>query len=148
MSRYLLGNLAHRLSRVPLRARSRLLPRLAAPLAVTLAGAVLVISPATPAQAACANPVVCENQLTGTPQATWDVTNPSTTIEGFADPFSVNVGAAINFKIRSPASSYAIDIYRMGYYGGDGARKVISLTANIAVSQGQPDCNKNTVTGL
>src|SRR5689334_16142416 len=148
MSRYLLGNLAHRLSRVPLRARSRLLPRLAAPLAVTLAGAVLVISPATPAQAACANPVVCENQLTGTPQTTWDVPNPSSTIQGFSDPFSVNVGSSINFKIKTPASSYTIDIYRMGYYGGDGARKITSLTPNVSVSQNQPACNTNTVTGL
>jgi methionine-rich copper-binding protein CopC len=113
-----------------------------------LAGALLVISPAAPAQAACANPIVCENQLTGTPQTTWDVTSPSTTIEGFSDPFSVNVGASINFKIRSPATSYAIDIYRMGYYNGDGARKVTSLTPNVSVSQSQPACNTNTATGL
>jgi hypothetical protein len=40
----------------------------------------------------------------------------------FADPFSVNIGSSINFKIESPASSYAIEIYRSGYYGGSGAR--------------------------
>lgn len=118
------------------------------PVVASLAGAVLVIEPATPAQAACANPIVCENQLPGTPQSVWDVTQPSTTIQGFADPFSVNVGGAINFKIQTSAASYKVDVYRMGYYGGNGARLVTSLTPNISVSQGQPACNTNTVTGL
>ena len=96
----------------------------------------------------CANPVACENQQQGTPQSTWDVSSYSTSIQGFSDPFSVNIGNSINFKINSPASSYAIDIYRMGYYGGDGARKITSLTPDISVSQNQPACSTNTVTGL
>jgi hypothetical protein len=121
---------------------------LAALVAASLAGALLAITPAAPAQAACANPVVCENQLPGTPQSVWDVSSYSTTIQGFADPFSVNIGNSINFKIESPASSYKIDIYRMGYYGGDGARLITSLTPNISVSQSQPACSTNTVTGL
>ena len=105
-------------------------------------------SASTAALPSCGNPVACENQLPGTPQSVWDVTNPSTTIQGFADPFSVNIGNSIDFKIKSPASSYAIDIYRMGYYGGDGARLVTSLTPDISVSQSQPTCSTNTVTGL
>ncbi len=36
----------------------------------------------------------------------------------------------------------------MGYYGGDGARLIASITPNISVSQSQPACNTNTVTGL
>src|SRR5215831_2959099 len=127
--------LTHHLSR----ARGRL--RLFVPTVVAvLAGALLTITPAVPAQAACANPVVCENQLPGTPQSVWDVPSPSSAIEGFADPF--------NFKIKSAASSYAVDIYRMGYYGGDGARLVTSLTPGIAASQNQPACSTNTTTGL
>ena len=104
---------------------------------------------AAQAPSSCANPIACENQLPGTPQSAWDV-GPSDgdTIEGFADPFSVNVGQSINFKIKSPASSYAIDIYRMGYYGGDGARLVDSITPDIATSQGQPTCSTSTSTGL
>ena len=101
------------------------------------------------APASCANPVACENQLPGTPQSVWDVgPDDGTTIEGFADPFSVNIGQSINFKIKSLASSYAIDIYRMGYYGGDGARLVTSITPDIAASQAQPPCDVNTATGL
>jgi hypothetical protein len=104
---------------------------------------------AAQAPSSCTNPIACENQLPGTPQSAWDVgPNDGDTIEGFADPFSVNVGQSINFKIKSPASSYAIDIYRMGYYGGDGARLVDSITPDIASSQNQPICSTSTTTGL
>jgi hypothetical protein len=99
--------------------------------------------------ASCANPIVCENELPGTPKSVWDITSAETSnIDGFADPFSVNIGDSINFKIATSASSYNIDIYRMGYYGGDGARLITSLTPNISVSQNQPACNTNTTTGL
>jgi Domain of unknown function (DUF4082)/Bacterial Ig-like domain/Bacterial Ig domain len=95
------------------------------------------------------NPIVCENSQPGTPQSQWDVSSSAgATIQGFADPFSVNLGGKINFKIESPASSYHVDIYRIGYYGGDGARLIASLTPNISVSQKQPACVTNTTTGL
>src|SRR5258708_26514210 len=125
--------------------RGRLTRLLAVPVAAGLVGALLAMAPATRALAACANPVACENQLPGTPQSGWDVTNPSTTIQGFADPFSVNVGGSIIFKINSPATIYAVDIYRMGYYGAAGARMATSLIPNILVWQSQPACNTNTV---
>jgi hypothetical protein len=113
----------------------------------------LIAVPAGQARAdACGpggNPVACENTLPGTPQSQWDISSgDGATIQGFADPFSVNLGGTINFKIESPATSYKIDIYRMGYYGGDGARLITSLTPNISVSQNQPSCNTNTATGL
>ena len=77
----------------------------------------------------CANPIACENELPGTPQSVWDMnSSEGSTIQGFADPFSVNLGDSINFKVQSAATSYIIDIYRMGYYGGDGARLVTTLT--------------------
>ncbi|HEX6519269.1 MAG TPA: N,N-dimethylformamidase beta subunit family domain-containing protein, partial [Streptosporangiaceae bacterium] len=130
------------------RSRNRLLRLLAAPMVTVLAGALLVFLPASPAHAACGNAIACENQQTGTPQTTWDVSSYSTAIEGFADPFSVNVGGTINFKIRTSLTAYAIDIYRMGYYNNNGARKITSLTPNLLVSQNQPACNTNTATGL
>jgi methionine-rich copper-binding protein CopC len=130
------------------RLRSQQLRLLAVLTAVVMAGALLAVTQAAPVQATCGNPIACENQLPGTPQSVWDVSSYSTTIQGFADPFSVNIGNSINFKIESPASSYKIDIYRMGYYDGDGARLITSLTPNIPVSQSQPTCNTNTVTGL
>jgi len=117
--------------------------------AVALALATLAGVPQASGATTCANPVACENLLPGTPQSVRDVGNgEGKTIQGFADPFSVNLGGTVNFKIESPAKSYAIDIYRMGYYGGDGARLVASVTPNISVSQNQPACNTNTATGL
>ncbi|HEY2641256.1 MAG TPA: DUF4082 domain-containing protein [Streptosporangiaceae bacterium] len=103
----------------------------------------------TPAAAAtCVNQIVCENELPGTPQSVWDLApGQGQTMDGFADPLSVNIGGAINFKVESPAA-FSIDIYRMGYYGGDGARLVTSISANASVSEHQPACNTNTVTGL
>jgi hypothetical protein len=125
-------------------------------MALVVAYALMAGAPAASASAAapqdpssCANPIACENQQQGTSQSTWDVNSgQGTTIEGFADPFSVNIGQSIKFKIRTPASSYAIDIYRMGYYGGDGARLVTSIPPDITTSQDQPACDTNTATGL
>ena len=42
----------------------------------------------------------------------------SSTIQGFATDISVNVGETVHFKIKTPARSYRLDIYRMGYYQG------------------------------
>src|SRR4029077_18746446 len=124
MSRHILGDSTCGRAFAPLlrRTRSCSMRLLALPLVVVLAGAMLSFMPAAPVQAACANPIVCENQLPGTPQSVWDVSDYSTTIQGFADPFSVNIGNSIGFKIESPASSYKVDIYRMGYYGGGRGR--------------------------
>jgi methionine-rich copper-binding protein CopC len=143
------GLRGRRLARLPGgRPRVRLLRWLAVPVATAVAGALLIVAPAIPAKAACGNPIACENALTGTPQTTWDVPNPSTNIVGFADPFSVNAGGTINFKVKTSATLFTIDIYRIGYYGGAGARKITSVTPNILASQNQPACNTNTVTGL
>ena len=37
---------------------------------------------------------------------------------------SVNKGDPVSFKIKSATSNYKIDILRLGYYGGDGARMI------------------------
>ena len=120
-----------------------------------MVGALTVRAPSASASSAarqdtpsCANPVACENQKQGTPQSDWDVGSNDSYIQGFADPFSVNVGGTINFKIQTVANSYTIDIYRMGYYGGDGARLVTSFSPSASLPQIQPACNTNTVTGL
>lgn len=77
------------------------------------------------------NPIACENSQTtnvdGTAlvdQSTWDIDNGAgdDTIQGFATDISVNAGNSISFKIDAQVSSYTIDIYRLGYYGGHGAR--------------------------
>ncbi|MEO8225096.1 MAG: N,N-dimethylformamidase beta subunit family domain-containing protein, partial [Gammaproteobacteria bacterium] len=95
------------------------------------------------------NPIVCENQKAGAPASEWDVSgagDPS--IQGFSTDISVNRGQAIGFKIKTDAPSYTIDIYRMGYYGGFGARKVASISPSVALPQTQSACLSDATTGL
>ncbi len=75
------------------------------------------------------NPIVAENQLPGTPQSVWDVSGAGdSTLQGFSTDISVNQGQTVFFKINDTAlAPYHIDIYRMGYYGGLGARKVATI---------------------
>jgi hypothetical protein len=63
---------------------------------------------------------------------------------------SVNVGQTESFKINTPARSYHIDILRIGYYGGDGARKIVSnMLPTATLPQSQPACLNDTApTGL
>jgi hypothetical protein len=92
------------------------------------------------------NPVVVENGISVGNDA-WDVSgagDPS--IQGFATDISVNKGQPVSFKIKTTAASYNIDIYRLGYYGGAGARKMATLVHSGA--QAQPACNIDSVTGL
>ncbi len=94
------------------------------------------------------NAVACENTKPGTPESTWDTPNPSSTIEGFATDTSVNLGSTINFKIKTPSTAYRLDIYRIGYYGGNGARLIASVNPSASLPQTQPACLTNSTTGL
>jgi hypothetical protein len=102
-------------------------------LALGLCGAVLVFlvfSMPSSAQvpdpcAAPANEIVAENCKSGNPSDEWDISGSgSDTIQGFATDMSVDQGQRVDFKVDTVASDYRLDIYRMGYYEGDGARKV------------------------
>ncbi len=95
------------------------------------------------------NTIEAENCLPGTSEATWDVpASGDATIQGFSDDISVNVGQTINFKISTPASAYHLDIYRMGYYQGNGARLVTTIQPSVALPQTQPNCVTNPSVGL
>ena len=96
------------------------------------------------------NPVACENTLPGTPPSDWQIVGDGdTTIAGFATQMSVNKGATVVFKIKTPASSYHIDVLRLGYYQGNGARKVAAnITPTASLPQTQPACLAAATTGL
>jgi len=71
-----------------------------------------------------------ENAKPGTDPAIWDVPgagDPS--IQGFTTDISYDLGQTVQFKIQTPATSYRLDIYRMGYYQGNGARRVDRVQA-------------------
>src|SRR5687768_11226014 len=49
-------------------------------------------------------------------------------IEGYCSRVSAAAGDTLSFHVSTnPASPFRIDIYRMGYYGGAGARQVAAL---------------------
>ena len=110
-----------------------------------------------PAAAAgpCGPPVVsviaCENSLPGDPASDWQVSGAEdSTIQGFATSMSVTSGQTESFKIDTPATSYHIDILRIGYYQGNGARKVVSgMQPSASLPQSQPEClSDSEPTGL
>jgi hypothetical protein len=91
------------------------------------------------------NLIVSENLLTGTPASQWDLDGPgSTTLEGFTTDISVNHGSTVNFKIKSGTNNWRIDIYRLGYYQGNGARLITTINKGSAQSQPAPVVNATT----
>jgi len=94
---------------------------------------------AAPAAAATPNKIALENMKTGNPQSEWGIEGDGNgTIQGFATQISTNIGQTVDFKIATDSTHYRIDIYRMGYYGGDGARKVASIDKSLTTAQIQP----------
>ncbi|RFB81096.1 DUF4082 domain-containing protein [Methylovirgula sp. 4M-Z18] len=97
------------------------------------------------------NAIVLENEKPGTPQSVWQI-NPgddSTQIQGFTTQISTDVGGTVQFKIDNLTgnANYHIDIYRLGYYGGDGARLITTLQHQASSSVVQPAPLKNAATG-
>ena len=91
------------------------------------------------------NRIVLENQLPGSPSTEWDVNGAGTQdIQGFATRASLQPGQTVSFKVRlAKPEPFRIDIYRLGYYGGAGARKIgsavlVSIAHTLAARQ--PDC--------
>ncbi len=97
------------------------------------------------------NPIVLENEKAGTPQSVWQIApgGDSTKIQGFTTSISTPLGGTVQFKINNQTGngSYSIQIYRLGYYGGNGATLVKTLThSGSAVVQ--PNPLKDGTTGL
>jgi hypothetical protein len=81
--------------------------------------------------------VVAENAKRGT--TAWQITGSAPGfIEGFADHDYAADGDTIGLYVSTSAPTYAATAYRMGYYGGTGARKVWASATLHGVSQ--PPC--------
>jgi hypothetical protein len=125
---------------------------LAATAGLTLLGPGHVSRVATQAQSPCGptiNAIACENQNPGNPASDWDVSGAGDlSIQGFATSMSVAPGEFARFKINTNASAYTIEIYRMGYYGGMGARRVATIAPSASLPQSQPACLTQSSSGL
>ncbi len=104
------------------------------------------------AQANCSSPsnaIVAENCLPGNPESEWRINEAGDPgVQGFATDISVDAGQTVFFKVKTDATSYRIDIYRIGYYGGNGARKVATVLPTATLPQSQPNCLTEPSTGL
>ncbi|MBC8167319.1 MAG: hypothetical protein H7Y20_15795, partial [Bryobacteraceae bacterium] len=71
------------------------------------------------------NAIVAENRLPGTKR--WQVKNLSLRheIEGYASGDSVAAGGSINLHVRCHTRLYTIEVFRLGWYGGDGGRSLL-----------------------
>ncbi len=130
---------------------------LAAWASTALVAALFVALPSVAVQAAtdpCAAPVqsavACENSKPGNPQSDWLVSGSGdSTIQGYATQMSANLGDTLQFKVSTNARAYHIDIYRLGYYQGNGARKIAgNILPSAALPQNQPACQTFSATGL
>src|SRR5262245_18137726 len=128
---------------------------LLAALGVAIPGFVAMLGVATApvTDAAQGNPVVVENQQPGT--SAWDIvsgngliaTDAGAQIKGYASAASVNKGESIAFKVSvSPAQTFTIDVYRIGWYGGLGGR--LMHHAGPMNGTTQATCPRNSTTGL
>jgi N,N-dimethylformamidase beta subunit-like, C-terminal len=97
-------------------------------------------APADPC-AAPANKIVSENCKPGNPREEWDVYGSGDpNIQGFATDMSVNLGETVAFKIKTHSPRYRIDVYRLGWYAGNGARRVQTIRPSVPLPQSQPEC--------
>ncbi|WP_454630071.1 DUF4082 domain-containing protein [Bradyrhizobium cenepequi] len=115
--------------------------------AVPAAAMTTMATAAATTTATAINPIVLENQKQGNPESEWGIDGAGdSNIEGFATDISVNHGTTVSFKIDTDSTHYRIDIYRLGYYGGMGARKV--ATIDHTGLQNQPAPLRDAATGL
>jgi hypothetical protein len=92
------------------------------------------------------NPVVCENSQPGTPMADWYSPGSWGQIEAFPTATSVTPGQTISFSVSSPVP-YTVEIYRLGWYGGDGARLMPTSPTATYPAVSQPACDTSASTG-
>lgn len=88
-------------------------------------------SPASPS-----NPVQLENARPGT--TAWQPPGePTTAIEGYASQVGALPGAGIQLHVStSPAARYRVEIFRLGWYGGSGGRRVACIPGCGSDEQG------------
>lgn len=79
----------------------------------------------------------------GMPQTQWNRSIPGPkAVEGWFDSPSATCGAQVGLHVTGNARPIKIKIYRMGYYGGAGARLITSTTIPAVKQYGAPQITK------
>ncbi|MGC3975487.1 MAG: hypothetical protein QM771_14065 [Nitrospira sp.] len=104
-----------------------------------------LVEPACPPPSHAASLITEENARPG--QSDWVLTNPADhEVEGYASATSIQRGEPLRLYIHSTDSEVTVDIYRMGWYGGTGARLVRGGITLPGIRQPMP--TPDPVTGL
>ncbi len=84
------------------------------------------------------NRIVTENNRPGTPD--WRLHRPARAreIEGYAGATSINRGESIALYVNTTAPAFAYEVFRMGWYQGHGARRVVGPVACKGQEQALP----------
>jgi len=77
--------------------------------------------------------VIAENERPGT--TAWQITGPTNGIAGFADHVYAATGDSVTLYVSTGAPRFHVEAYRMGYYGGTGARLVWSSATTPGTEQ-------------
>lgn len=86
---------------------------------------------------ATATPVQLENARPGS--AGWQVADAGGAVEAYASEVSTTPGGLIHLHVSTnPAASYRLAVYRLGWYGGVGARRVFCGTPCRKQRRGSP----------
>jgi hypothetical protein len=65
-------------------------------------------------------------------------------IKGYASAESINIGQSINFHVSAKVPLYDLTVYRVGWYGGNGATWKAGVTNLPGVDRGIPTANPTT----
>jgi hypothetical protein len=97
-----------------------------------------------PARTSAANPLLEENDLPGTDD--WMLTRPAfgREIEGYASVCSASGGQTVELHVNTASPSYTIQIFRMGWYGGRGARRILGPVTARGLRQPIPGADPET----
>jgi hypothetical protein len=109
------------------------------------------LGPESPASASITpqvlNNVQRENLQQGDPNwGNFSAPPSETALAAYGSQMSVNHGQSIDLFVSTTASTVSIDIYRMGWYGGAGARHITSMGSFPGVNQ--PQAQPNASTGM
>jgi hypothetical protein len=92
-----------------------------------------------------ANPITDENALPGT--NLWRLRQPGLSeIAGYASSTSVTAGETIRFFVTTKDPAFTLEVFRTGWYGGVGGRRMTEAVTLAGVNQ--PGCPPDATTGL
>lgn len=81
------------------------------------------------------NSIILENQRAASPN--WTLQNPALKheIEAYGDLTSLNKGQSLNIYVNTDSEKYTWELFRMGWYGGGGARRITDAKQEVGFKQ-------------